>query len=93
LVAIGNRGTVLQSGRLITGLEFVRYQRALEPAVASTATLAVNGVVGQAYRLEASTNLMQWTNLVRFTNTAERMFFMDNAAAVHPRRFYRLRPD
>jgi hypothetical protein len=83
LVAIGNRGTVLQSDRFMTELEWPRY----EPGVG--ATLGVKGIPGRAYQLEASTDLLQWTNLFRFTNTVEETLFTDTNAVSLPLRFYR----
>ena len=41
------------------------------------------------YRLEASTNLMEWTNLVIFTNSMGDSEFTDSAATNFPGRYYR----
>ena len=83
-MTIGNRGTVLQSGRFITELELPRY----EPAVG--ALVGVNGVLGQRYRLEISDNLQQWPEAIRFTNNTERTVITDTNALTRSQRFYRL---
>jgi hypothetical protein len=86
LVTIGNRGTILQTERFVTELEPVKYQ----PAIG--ATVAVRGMIGNAYNLEASTNFVQWDLLRRFTNLTERTVYLDTNATAHPYRFYRISP-
>ena len=84
LVAIGNRGTVLQSGRILTELAPPVWQ----PGVGFT--FGLKGVVGRAYVLEASTDLSNWTPLRNFTNETEAVTFTDTDALQNPLRFYRV---
>ena len=84
LAVIGNRGTVLQSGRFVTELE--------PPVFMSGTGLRVpfKGVVNHTYEFQASTNFMNWTRLLTFTNLTERGELMDLEALQLPQRFYRL---
>jgi hypothetical protein len=84
LVAIGNRGTVLQSGRFITDLAPPRY----EPGIGFT--FGLRGVIGQPYVIEASTDLLNWSPLLHFTNEIETTTFTDTNALQQSRRFYRV---
>jgi hypothetical protein len=81
---IGNRGTILQSGRFVTELE--------PPAFVAGVgfRLAFKGVLNQTYQIQASTNLVNWTSLVTFTNMVESNEFTDTNALSRPHRFYRL---
>jgi hypothetical protein len=82
LVAIGNRGTILQSGRFVA-------QLGVPTLGGGGAQIPFKGVLKQGYRLEASTDLMSWTNLFSFTNTTDQLLLQDTNAAQHSRRFYR----
>ena len=83
LVVIGNRGTILQSGRFVGELEPPLF-------AAGHAYVPFNGVLQQDYQLEASTNLTSWTPIIAFTNTAERVLLEDVNSGQHPRRYYRV---
>jgi hypothetical protein len=52
--------------------------------------LAVNGQIGQAYTLQASTNLVDWVSILNFTCTNSPMYVVDSPAKNYGRRFYRL---
>ncbi len=83
-ITMGNRGTVLQSGRSFTELTPPRYS----PSVG--AIVGLKGIIGRSYQFQASTNLLQWTNLFRFTNTTDEVSLTDTNAIGRPRRYYRL---
>lgn len=84
LLAIGNRGTVLQSGRVLTEIGPPEF-------LAGTGfRVPFQGVIGRTYQVQASTNLVNWTQLATFTNTAAQAAFTDTNALHLPRRFYRL---
>jgi hypothetical protein len=52
--------------------------------------LAVYGQQGQAYTLQASTNLVNWVSLATFTCTNAPTYVVDSAAKNYSRRFYRI---
>ena len=52
--------------------------------------LYVYGQIGQAYTLQASTNLVNWVSLFNFTCTNSPMYVVDPAAKYYSQRFYRL---
>jgi hypothetical protein len=84
LVVIGNRGTVLQSGRFVTELE------APVMVAGTRVRLPFKGVLNQAYVVQSSTNLVNWTTLSTIWSAAEHSEFTDTNAWQHPRQFYRL---
>jgi hypothetical protein len=84
LVVIGNRGTILQSGRFVTDLERPSFM------FGTGFRLPFKGVLDHTYQIQASTNLVNWTNLLTFTNTVERNEFIDPEALQYQLRFYRL---
>ena len=84
LVTIGNRGTVLQSGRFLTEPVPPRWQ----PGVGFT--FGLQGVFGQSYRVETSTDLINWVPLLEFTHQFETTTFTDTNALQNPLRFYRV---
>jgi hypothetical protein len=51
--------------------------------------LTLQGTAGHNYRLDASTNLVLWTNLITLSNTVAPIVFTDPAASNFVRRFYR----
>ena len=53
--------------------------------------LEMVGVIGGRYAVDASSNLLDWTEVTVFTNLADRTFFLDPAASNAPTRFYRSR--
>jgi hypothetical protein len=56
---------------------------------AQPGSLQIAGGAGQRYQIEASTDLLNWTDLVTLTNTSGTVQFLDSAAATFPQRFYR----
>jgi hypothetical protein len=52
-------------------------------------TLALDGVPGFTYRVDTSTNLLNWTPLTNFVGTAPTMYFQDVPVTNFSRRFYR----
>ena len=56
------------------------------------ATLWLEASAGQASRVEASTNLVDWTLLAVVTNVTSTLELIDPAAATLPCRFYRVAP-
>ena len=84
-VTIGNRGTILQSGRLEAVLEPPRWV----PGVG--VRLPFQAVLDRIYHLQASTNLVNWLDVLTFTNQSDRDEFTDPNALQFPQRFYRLR--
>ncbi len=84
-VTMGNRGTVLQSARLGRPILLVRnyyHEAGFE--------LAIQGEAGPTYRLQASTDLRNWTDLLTFANSQETTVFRDETAIYFPCRFYRV---
>jgi hypothetical protein len=51
--------------------------------------LTLQGLPGQIYQIESSTNLMNWSLLGSVTASNTPVLFLDSAAANQPRRFYR----
>jgi hypothetical protein len=51
--------------------------------------LFLNGEFATAYRLEASSNLLDWTGLITFTNAVGSFHYIDPGATNLDRRFYR----
>ena len=47
------------------------------------------GSTGRVYLIDASANLVTWTNLRTFTNLTGTIQFRDAASTNQPRRFYR----
>jgi hypothetical protein len=83
-VTIGNRGNVLQSGRMDSVFESPRFL----PGIGLS--LPFQGILNHPYQIQASTNLVDWNNLLTFTNQSERAEFTDTNAVQLPLRFYRL---
>jgi hypothetical protein len=81
--AVGNGGTILQSRPLI-GLSG-------RPRTESGGfELSIVGESMHPYRLQASTNLTTWFDLLTCTNLEPTTVFLDQAATNLPRRFYRV---
>jgi hypothetical protein len=51
--------------------------------------LTLQGVQGQTYRIQASSNLLAWTNLSSVTLSGPSFLFLDSSATNFPERFYR----
>jgi len=49
----------------------------------------LNGLFGESYSLQASTNLTAWQTLTNIINTNANTLFLDTAATNFPHRFYR----
>jgi len=71
----------------------------LPPSFASTPRfsngkfqLTVNGIIGQNYTLLASTDLINWTNVIVFVCTNASTVVVDPNATNYPKRFYRIGP-
>ena len=47
------------------------------------------GQIGGVYRIDGSTNLMSWVELMRYTNTGGPFLFQDSNSSTFPKRFYR----
>ena len=83
----------MDQSKVITGV-FTR-----RPALTATTILdgpsadgfrfSLNGEFGAQYRIDGSTNLMDWSPLVVLTNTSGRSQFTDPAGTSTPYRFYR----
>jgi hypothetical protein len=82
-VTIGNRGTILQSGRFVPELEAPAY-------VGGTANVPFEGVLQRGYQFQYSTNLTTWNPIFSFTNTTDRVLLPDPNAGQSPFRFYRV---
>ncbi len=52
--------------------------------------LSVDGAFGDVHFLQVSSDLINWANLITFTNLGVSTDLIDAAAAQHPRRFYRV---
>jgi hypothetical protein len=85
LVTIGNRGNIFQSGRLFG------------PALAAPAfhpqtgfSLTIQGQLGYSQRLQASPDLREWTDVLLLSDTQGVANFVDQAALLHARRYYRI---
>lgn len=83
-MAIGNRGTVLQSGRFQPHLEVLAYHPGRGPEI------LIHGVAAHPHQLQGSSNFIHWLSLLPATSTAEEMLYLDEEAPLHPSRFYRL---
>lgn len=59
------------------------------PLTNSAAELSLNAIAGSSYRVDASTNLLQWVTLTNIMDTAGTVQFLDPSASRYPRRFYR----
>jgi hypothetical protein len=82
-VAIGNRGTILQSGRFAAELEPPAYAGGM-------ASIPFEGVLQRSYQFQYSTNLTNWQSVFTFTNTTDRVLLNDPNAGQSPFRFYRV---
>jgi len=51
--------------------------------------VTARGGLERAYRLQESTNLTDWTNVLVFTNSGPTNIFLDTSASQTPRRFFR----
>ena len=84
-VAIGNRGTILQSGRVIGPLLTVR-----EYDPQSGLVFSIEAEMDQDYRIQTSSDLLNWTDVLEFNNTQTTTLFLDEEALFAPFRFYRV---
>ncbi len=58
---------------------------------AGQCTLTLSGVVGQAYELQASSDLLTWTTVASGTFTAGSAQVVNTVTGQEPRRFYRIK--
>ena len=84
-VAIGNRGTILQSGRVIGARLIVH---TFDPRIGFE--IAIEGETGCSHRLQASTDLRSWTDLLTFSNAQTTTHYLDEEALFYSCRFYRV---
>lgn len=84
-VTIGNRGNIFQSGRLFGP---ALAARAYDPATGFR--LAIQAQLGYPQRLQVSTNLSEWTDLLLLGDTEAVTHYVDEAAPAQARRFYRV---
>jgi hypothetical protein len=78
--AVGQNETILQSD------PFVYFS---EPRWANQFSWALTGPRQQAYRIQASTNLVDWSDLMNAVGTNQTILLNDPAAANFRERFYR----
>jgi hypothetical protein len=83
--AVGNNETILGSG--FAGPPILRV-RSLEES--GGFEFQISGERGCSYRLEASTDLVDWEDLMTFRSEQETTVFLDEAAWFFPQRFYRV---
>jgi hypothetical protein len=84
-VTIGNRGTILQSGRVIGPVLTVRE---FDPQFGFV--FSVEGEMDRLYRVQSSTDLLNWTDVLEFNNTQTTTLVLDEDALMTPFRFYRV---
>src|SRR5262249_6171196 len=84
-VAIGNRGTILQSGRVIGPLLTVREY---DPQLGFV--FSIEAEMDQDYRIQTSSDLLNWTDVLEFNNTQPTTLFLDEEGLFAPFRFYRV---
>jgi len=82
-LAVGNQGTIVQSGPPIS----LNGRQRNDPRGFE---LTVLGESQHPYRLQSSTNLMNWMDLFTYTNFEPSLLFLDLAATNSPRLFYRV---
>ena len=58
-------------------------------ALYGTVLLSLSGLPGFTYRIDASTNLLNWVPVTNFLNPSEEVQFIDSGASNFPQRFYR----
>jgi hypothetical protein len=84
-VLLGGNAAVLESGELSPiGLFTPTYN------AATGFRLNATGDAGSTAKLQKSTNLVDWTNVLTFTNSNARTPVIDSAATNSPRGFYRV---
>ncbi len=83
-VAVGAGGTILQSGVEPFTLRFDRVQVHPEGV-----EVHLVGEAGRAFRVEASTNLVDWTEVSVSAGIEDGLLLLDAAPATLPRKFYR----
>jgi len=84
-VAIGNRGAILQSGRVIGPVLTVRQY---DPQFGFV--FSVEAEMNRVYRIQASSDLLNWTDILEFNNTQTTTLFVDEEALFVPVQFYRV---
>jgi hypothetical protein len=60
-----------------------------KPLTSSGLALTLRGTSGVRYRVDASSDLLQWTTITNFVSTGSIMNFQDSEATNYARRFYR----
>jgi hypothetical protein len=59
------------------------------PRTSRGLALSLQGTIGVNYRVDASSDLLNWTTIASFTSTNAVMSFLDPSAINYARRFYR----
>lgn len=81
-VVVGSQGTILQSANVaIPWLTLLQRPGGL--------TLTLEGEIGRVYRIEASTDLIGWSDIGSVTNSRMGTDFLDSTASDSRQRFYR----
>ena len=93
-VKVGNLiGSVLSSNAVLTVVESVPIVppllNALANVIGGTLDLTLQGVVGKFYRIEASSNLLDWTSMMMTNATGTNYFLRDSLPRAAAKRFYR----
>ena len=81
-VTVGTNGAIFLSGSTIPSLT-------VSSQLPAGVQLSVTGGLGPTYQLQASSDLMTWTNLTTFTNIGAGTNYLDTTASNFPQRFYR----
>jgi hypothetical protein len=82
--AVGNYETILESG--YSSSAFLRVR---PPVTVEGFEFSVGAEPGRVYLLQASSDLIHWTDLLSFSNAQELTVFLDTEASLLPMRFYR----
>ncbi len=85
-VVVGEGGTILQSAQLAGTLLKLG---PVTPVTSGAKAVTVNGVLGDTWEIQASTNLLDWLPMTNVTITNVPMQFLDQGATSFNRRFYR----
>ena len=84
-LAVGNNEAILQSGFI--GPPILRIQ---SPFTGEGFRFTVDAEAGRAHRLQGSSNLREWIDLLSFSNNEETTLFSDSAVDEFAYRFYRV---
>jgi hypothetical protein len=85
-VAVGSGGFIWQSGNV--GVPFLQGRS----RVGEGFELTMTGEIGRNYRLQASSNFLDWQDLINLSPTQATTRLLDTTATKTPQRFYRAVP-